>query len=115
MTISSDLADSNRDMWELRLYVAGQSAKSIAAYRNLQRICEEHLTGHYRIDVVDVLTDPVAAREDQIVALPTLVRKKPVPSRKLIGDLSNTERVLVALQLRSAIPPTGTVHDSSHK
>lgn len=108
MTISSEFSDSPRDMWELRLYVAGQSAKSIAAYRNLQRICDEHLAGRYQIEIVDVLNNPALARDDQIVALPTVVRKKPFPARKVLGDLSNTERVLVALQLRPQSSPSGT-------
>jgi circadian clock protein KaiB len=86
--------------WELRLYVAGQSAKSIAAFANLKRICEEHLAGVYRIEVIDLLENPRLAAEDQIVAIPTLVRKLPQPVRKIIGDLSNTERTLVGLQLR---------------
>jgi circadian clock protein KaiB len=86
--------------WELRLYVAGQTPKSQAALSNLRRICEEHVAGDYRIEVIDLLKHPQLARGDQIVAIPTLVRKIPVPLRKIIGDLSNTERVLVGLQLR---------------
>jgi len=86
--------------WELRLYVAGQSPKSLAAFANLKRICEEHMLGDYRIEVVDLLQNPQLAREDQIVAIPTLVRKLPEPLRKIIGDLSNSERVLVGLELR---------------
>ncbi len=87
--------------WELRLYVAGQTPKSIAAFANLKRICEEHLQGQYHIEVVDLLENPQLSRDDQILALPTLVRKLPPPIRKIVGDLSNTERVLVGLQLRS--------------
>jgi circadian clock protein KaiB len=87
--------------WELRLYVAGQTPKSLAAFRNLQKVCEEHLKGKYRIEVVDLSVNPQLARGDQIVALPTLVRKLPEPMRKIIGDLSNQEKVLVGLQLRS--------------
>jgi circadian clock protein KaiB len=94
--------DSTPKAWELRLYVAGQSPKSLAAFANLKRICEEHLFGEYTIEIVDLLENPHLAREDQIVAIPTLVRKLPEPLRKIIGDLSNSERVLVGLELRSA-------------
>ncbi len=87
--------------WDLRLYVAGQTPRSLAAFRNLKRICEEHLQGKYRIEVVDLLENPTLARGDQIFAIPTLVRKLPEPVRKIIGDLSNTERVLVGLDLRA--------------
>jgi circadian clock protein KaiB len=90
------------DIWDLRLYVAGQTPKSIAAFDNLKRICEEHLAGRYRIHVIDLMKDPKLARDDQILAIPTLVRKLPDPIRKIIGDLSNTERTLVGLQLRQA-------------
>ncbi len=86
--------------WELRLYVAGQTPKSIAAFENLKRICEEHLAGQYRIEIVDLVQNPQLAKGDQIVAIPTLVRKLPPPIRKIIGDLSNTDRVLVGLNLR---------------
>ena len=88
-------------VWELRLYVAGQTAKSLLAFANLKRICEEHLAGQYRIEVVDLLKNPQLAKGDQIFALPTLVRKLPEPVRKIIGDLSDTERVLVGLDLRA--------------
>jgi circadian clock protein KaiB len=87
-------------MWELRLYVAGQTPKSLAAFANLKAICEEHLQGKYTIEVIDLLENPQLARGDQILAIPTLVRKLPPPLRKIIGDLSNTERVLVGLDLR---------------
>ena len=90
------------DIWELRLYVAGQTAKSVAAFENLTRLCEAHLPGKYHIEVVDLLVHPQLAKGDQIVAIPTLVRKLPQPIRKVIGDLSSTERTLVGLQLRSA-------------
>ncbi len=93
-------AKSKRETWELRLYVAGQTPKSIAAFTNLKNICEEHLAGQYSIEVVDLLVHPQLARGDQIIAIPTLVRKLPEPVRKIIGDLSNTERVLVGLDLR---------------
>ena len=89
--------------WELRLYVAGKTARSVAALENLTKICEEHLAGQYRIEVVDLLVHPKLAKGDQIVAIPTLVRKLPEPIRKVIGDLSNTERTLVGLQLRPAL------------
>src|SRR3954468_22779905 len=90
------------ELYELRLYVAGQTPKSVAAFNNLKRICEEHLPGRYRVEVVDLLENPRLAKDDQIVAIPTLVRKLPAPARKIIGDLSNTERALVGLQLRPA-------------
>jgi circadian clock protein KaiB len=88
--------------WNLRLYVAGQTNKSITAFDNLKKICEEHLSGKYHIEVIDLLEQPQLASGDQILALPTLVRKLPYPIRKIIGDLSNTERVLVGLDLRPA-------------
>jgi circadian clock protein KaiB len=88
--------------WELRLYVAGQTPKSLAAFANLKKICEEHLEGRYRIEIVDLLVNPKLAAGDQIIAIPTLVRKLPEPIKKIIGDLSNTERVLVGLDLRLA-------------
>jgi circadian clock protein KaiB len=86
--------------WELRLYVAGQTPKSLAAFANLKKICEEHLAGEYHIEIVDLLKQPQLASGDQILAIPTLVRKLPSPIRKIIGDLSNTERVLVGLDIR---------------
>ena len=86
--------------WELRLYVAGQTPKSLAAFANLKKICEEHLAGQYHIEVIDLLKNPQLASGDQILAIPTLVRKLPEPIRKIIGDLSNTERVLVGLDIR---------------
>ena len=92
--------NSKKPTWELRLYVAGQTAKSLQAFANLKRICEEHLGGKYQIEVVDLIKNPELAKGDQIFALPTLVRKLPEPVRKIIGDLSNTERVLVGLDLR---------------
>jgi circadian clock protein KaiB len=91
-------------MWDLRLYIAGKTARSIAAFENLTRICEEYLPGQYQIEVVDLLLHPQLAKGDEIVAIPTLVRKLPEPIRKVIGDLSNTERALVGLQLRPAQP-----------
>lgn len=88
------------EIWQLRLYVAGQTAKSIAAFANLKNICEEHLEGRYRIEVIDLTKNPALAKGDQILALPTLVRKLPEPVKKIIGDLSNTERVLVGLDIK---------------
>lgn len=95
-------ATASPETWDLRLYVAGKTAKSIAAFANLQRICEEFLPGRYRIEVIDLLRQPQLAQGDQIVAIPTLVRKLPAPVRKIIGDLSNQERTLVGLQVRPA-------------
>jgi len=86
--------------WELRLYVAGQTPKSLTAFSNLKRICEEHLEGKYHIEVIDLIKNPKLAEGDQILAIPTLVRKLPEPIKKIIGDLSDTERVLVGLDLR---------------
>jgi circadian clock protein KaiB len=86
--------------YELRLYVAGQTPKSLAAFANLKKICEEHLAGQYEIEVIDLLKHPQLASGDQILAIPTLVRKLPQPIKKIIGDLSNTERVLVGLDIR---------------
>lgn len=91
--------NSKKPTWELRLYVAGQTAKSLQAFANLKRICEEHLGGRYQIEVIDLMKNPELAKGDQIFALPTLVRKLPEPVRKIIGDLSNNERVLVGLDL----------------
>jgi circadian clock protein KaiB len=91
---------SEPDTWELRLYVAGQTPKSMAAFANLKKLCEEHLAGKYRIEVIDLLKNPHLAKGDQIIAIPTLVRKLPEPLKKIIGDLSNTERVLIGLDLR---------------
>ena len=86
--------------WQLRLYVAGQTAKSTAAFDNLKRVCETHLAGRYTIEVIDLLVNPRLAAGDQILAVPTLVRKFPEPIRKIIGDLSNEERVLVGLDVQ---------------
>jgi len=91
--------------FELRLYVAGQNAKSITALSNLKSICEEHMPGNYHIEVIDLVQNPALADGDQIFAVPTLVRKLPEPMRKIIGDLSNTERVLVGLDLRTVRGP----------
>ena len=88
-------------VWELRLYVAGQTPKCLAAFANLKRLCEAHLAGAYRIEVVDLLKHPHLAQGDQILAIPTLVRKLPEPMKKIIGDLSDSERVLIGLDLRA--------------
>ena len=93
---------SENEVWQLRLYVAGQTPRSVAAFANLKRICEEHLAGEFDIEVIDLIENPRLAKDDQIVAIPTLVRKLPPPIRKIIGDLSDTERTLVGLQLRSS-------------
>lgn len=85
--------------WKLRLYVAGQTAKSLTAFSNLKKICEEHLSGQYSIEIIDLVKNPTLAKGDQILAVPTLVRRLPSPMRKIIGDLSNTDRVLVGLDL----------------
>jgi circadian clock protein KaiB len=98
--MSSRKPSDGTDKWELRLYTAGQTPKSLAAIRNLKKVCEEHLAGRYEIEVIDLLKNPRLAKDDQIVAIPTLVRKLPDPVRKIIGDLSDTERALVGLQLR---------------
>jgi circadian clock protein KaiB len=89
-------------LWQLRLYVAGQTPKSLLAFSNLKTICETHLKGRYDIEVIDLVEQPQLSKGDQILAIPTLVRKLPQPVRKIIGDLSNTERVLVGLDLRDA-------------
>lgn len=97
-------AETGEERWLLRLYVAGQTAKSITAFANLKKICEEHMEGKYQIEVIDLLVNPTLAKDDQILALPTLVRKLPKPVKKIIGDLSNTERVLVGLDVRRIAP-----------
>lgn len=90
--------------WRLKLYVAGVGPKSLAAFNNLSKICEEYLKGRYEIEIIDLLENPQLARGDQIIAIPTLVRRLPVPIAKIIGDLSNTERVLVGLDIKPAQP-----------
>jgi circadian clock protein KaiB len=92
--------DTTAEIWNLRLYVAGQTQKSVTAFANLKKICEEHLAGKYRIEVIDLLKNPQLAKGDQIVAIPTQVMKLPEPLKKNIGDLANTERVLVGLDIR---------------
>jgi circadian clock protein KaiB len=88
------------DFWELRLYVAGQTPKSLATALNLKKICEQYLLDKYRIEIINVLKNPILAKEDQIIAIPTLLRKHHEPVRRIIGDLSNTERVLAGLEIR---------------
>ena len=100
----SAMFNGSGQLWELRLYTAGQTPKSVLAFNNLKRICEEYMPGRYQIEVIDLLRNPRLAKEDQIVAIPTLVRKLPQPLRKIIGDLSDTERTLVGLQLRPRSP-----------
>ena len=92
-------AGAEPEFWELRLYVAGQTSKSVEACANLRAICDTPMAGRYRVEIVDLLENPQLARSDDILAIPTLVRKLPPPVRKIIGDLSHTERVLVGLQL----------------
>lgn len=89
--------------WDLRLYIAGKTPRAVKAFENLRRLCEEHMAGRYRIEIVDLLETPKLARGDQIVAVPTLVRKLPPPVKKIIGDLSDTERVLVGLDIRERV------------
>jgi len=97
--MAQEVPDPN--FYDLRLYVAGQTPKSVAALANLKRFCEEHLAGKYKIEVVDLVENPKLARSDQILAIPTLVRRLPEPIRKIIGDLSNSERVLVGLEIHA--------------
>jgi len=93
------MGETSEDIYQLRLYVAGHTPKSIQAFANLKRICQEHLNGRYTIEIIDLIENPTLARGDQIIAIPTLVRKLPPPIRKIIGDLSDTERVLVGLDV----------------
>ncbi|WP_439555859.1 circadian clock protein KaiB [Dyadobacter sp.] len=97
--------EPNEGLWELRLYIAGQTPRSVAALTNLKKYCEEHLKGKYTIEVIDLLQQPQLAEGDQILAIPTLVKKVPEPIRKIIGDLSNEEKVLVGLDIRSTTKP----------
>lgn len=98
--MASKKAERKANKWELRLYIAGNTAKSVTALANLKKYCEEHMKGQYFIEVIDLLVHPQLAAGDQIFAIPTLVRKVPVPIRKIIGDLSNEEKVLVGLNIR---------------
>ena len=98
---NKNLTEGNSNVWNLRLYIAGQTPKSIEAFANLKEICETHLKGKYNIEVVDLSENPELAREDQILAIPTLVRKLPEPVKKIIGTLANEEKVLVGLEISS--------------
>jgi circadian clock protein KaiB len=98
-TAKANDTEDNGNTWNLRLYIAGQSAKSITALANLKRICDRELEGHYKVEVIDLMKNPELARNDQIVAIPTLVRKIPEPMRRIIGDLSSTEKVLMGLEM----------------
>ena len=91
--------NEKKDVWNLRLYIAGQTPRSITALANLQRICEQQLVGRYQVEVIDLMKHPELARNDQIIAIPTLVRKLPEPMKRIIGDLSSAERVLLSLEL----------------
>jgi circadian clock protein KaiB len=93
------MGETSEDIYQLRLYIAGHTPKSVQAFANLKRICQEHLNGRYQIEIIDLIENPTLARGDQIIAIPTLVRKLPPPIRKIIGDLSDTERVLVGLDV----------------
>lgn len=98
-----------KEIWELRLYIAGQTPKSILALKNITKYCREHLEGQYTIEIVDLMVNPRLAEGDQIFAIPTLVRKFPEPLRKIIGDLSNEEKVLVGLNIRPAVAKRTTL------
>jgi circadian clock protein KaiB len=98
--LNTPIQDMEAETWELRLYVAGQTPKSVMAIANLKSYCEQHLKGRYQLEVIDLLKNPQLAEGDQILAIPTLVRKVPEPIRKIIGDLSNEEKVLVGLDVR---------------
>lgn len=99
MEIQKEISNAIPEIWQLRLYVAGQTPKSLKAFANLKKICDEHLNSQYHIEVIDLLENPQLAKGDKIVAIPTLVRKLPPPIKQIIGDLSNTEKVLVGLDL----------------
>lgn len=102
-TKSAPAKKSKAEFWTLRLYVAGQTPRSLTAFSNLKKLCEEHLKGQYKIEVVDLVKQPHLAQSDQIVALPTLVRKLPEPIKRIVGDLSNKERVMVGMEIRAGI------------
>jgi circadian clock protein KaiB len=92
--------ETSGEIWKLRLYVAGQTPNSLTAFENLKKICEQHLEGRYQIEVIDLFLNPQLAKGDQIIAVPTLIRHLPTPVKKIIGNLSNTEKVLIGLDLR---------------
>jgi circadian clock protein KaiB len=104
-TAVSDISNTDDDQiwWHLRLYIAGKSPRSLHACANLKRLCEDHLAGHYEIEIIDLVERPSMARGDDILAIPTLVRRLPTPERRIIGDLSDTQRVLAGLQLQTAL------------
>jgi circadian clock protein KaiB len=102
---SDGTAAHHREIWHLRLYVAGQSPASLDAFANLRNLCEEHLAGRYEIEIVDLAEHPELARTDDVLAVPTLVRRLPPPTRRIIGDLSNTQRVIDHLRLQSEASP----------
>ncbi|SRR5579883_498499 len=104
MNQEHDAKQPEKEQWELRLYVAGQTPKSVTAFANLKKLCEEHLHSQYRIEVIDLLQHPELAKQDRILAIPTLVKHLPPPLRQIIGDLSNTEKVLQGLELRLLKP-----------
>ncbi|PZS26703.1 MAG: circadian clock protein KaiB [Pseudonocardiales bacterium] len=106
MTAGMDFrtADRGPELWHLRLYVAGASPKSLKAFANLRALCEEHLAGRYEIEIIDLVKRPLLARDDDIIAIPTLVRSLPEPMRKIIGDLSDTDRVMLSLQVDTLSP-----------
>jgi circadian clock protein KaiB len=97
--LDNPIATEGTEVWHLRLYVAGQSPKSLRAFANLKDLCDEHLAGRYEIEVIDLVEHPALARADDVLAIPTLVRRLPAPLQKIIGDLSDTERVLVGLRI----------------
>jgi circadian clock protein KaiB len=107
-TRAARAAETPQDEWCLRLYVAGQTPKSVAALANLKTFCKEHLDERYKVEIIDLLKEPGRARADQIVAIPTLVRRMPAPIKKIIGDLSNKEKVLVGFDLQPAEEPAPT-------
>lgn len=113
MTMKKKNGNGSHSVLNLRLYVAGQTPKSLAALSNLKKICDEHLKGKYRIEVIDLVKNPQAAQGDQILAIPTLVKKLPVPVRKIIGDLSNTDRVLLGLDI-AEIERVGINAEAAH-
>lgn len=100
MTQANEPTQTEREIWKLRLYVAGQTPKSVTAFANLKKLCETHMHGQYHIEIVDLLQHPELAQQDKILAIPTLVRRLPPPIRQIIGDLSNHEKVLVGLDIR---------------
>lgn len=101
MTQANEPTEPEREFWQLRLYVAGQTPKSVTAFANLKQLCEEYMPDQYRIEIVDLLQHPELAQQDQIFAIPTLVRRLPRPIRQIIGDLSNHEKVILGLDIRS--------------